>query len=139
MERSTRTDLPAIRRKAGAGRRNSTSISWVQVSSLRSHPASPRKFKTIDERAAARIVEVRDVIPPLVIDADGTVLVGEVIYRAARRLGLEELPVMRVEHLSDVEALGLGRLPRGLTDKLHEEFVSDSTKIFDQLAADLLA
>ena len=37
------------------------------------------------------------------------------------------------------EALGLGRLPRGLTDKLHEEFVSDSTKIFDQLAADLLA
>ena len=107
MERSTLTDLPAIRRKAGAVRRNSTSISWVQVSSLRSHPASPRKFKTIDERAAARIVEVRDVIPPLVIDADGTVLVGEVIYRAARRLGLEELPVMRVEHLSDVEALEL--------------------------------
>ena len=103
---STRSDAPhtPIRRKAGPLRRNSTSITWVPVSSLRLHPGSARKFKDFDERAAAKVLEVRDVIPPLVAEDDGTVLVGEIIFLGAKRLGLEELPVMRVEHLTEVEA-----------------------------------
>lgn len=110
---TTKTDLlsttseGAVRRTAKPLLRNSTTLEWVAVSSLKSHPNSPRKFKTFHERAGAKIIEVRDLIPPLIVDADGTVLVGEIIYRAAKRLGLEKLPVIRVDHLSETEALEL--------------------------------
>lgn len=76
MSTNPDTTYPAARRKVVTLKRNSTSLSWVPVASLRSHPSSPRLFRTLDERTAARILEFRDVVPPLVIDAEGNVLVG---------------------------------------------------------------
>ena len=86
---------------------NSLVIEYVAVSSLRSNPLSPRKFKAKEERAAEKVLAAQNIDIPLVIDGDAMVLVGELILRGARRLKREYLPVIRLSHLSEVEAQAL--------------------------------
>lgn len=96
--------VPA-RRAAKAVLRNSMVVEYIAVSELKSHPRSPYILKPLDERTAGKVMEVRDFEQPLVIDRTNTVLIGEIFFRAAKRLGRETVPVIRVEHLSETEAL----------------------------------
>jgi len=96
--------VPA-RRRPKSVLRNSMVIEYIAVSELKSHPSSPRVLKPLDERTAAKVMDVREFEQPLVIDGTNTVIVGEIFFRAARQLGRETVPVIRVEHLSDTEAL----------------------------------
>ncbi|MEO7246833.1 MAG: DNA modification methylase, partial [Novosphingobium sp.] len=53
--------------------------------------------------AACRQVELHGIVEPPLIDADNTVVCGSVIVRAAQKLKLEAIPVLRVSNMSPEE------------------------------------
>jgi ParB-like chromosome segregation protein Spo0J len=51
---------------------------------------------------------------PILIDADGRIVHGHIVWEAARRLGLEKIPVIRIDHLNQTKrralAIALNRI-----------------------------
>src|SRR5438067_432189 len=94
----THTTVADIARLVGA-----TKIETLSVSSLRPNPRNARRHS---ERQIAQLmasVSRFAVLVPIPIDEDRTVLAGHGRLLAATRLGLTEVPTVRVAHLTDLE------------------------------------
>ncbi|MBQ8373476.1 MAG: ParB N-terminal domain-containing protein [Candidatus Methanomethylophilaceae archaeon] len=61
-------------------------------------------------------IEEFDFLVPIVVNKDGTILSGHTRLKAAKELGLKEVPVIVAEHLDDVE----GRKFRLVDNKIAE-------------------
>lgn len=98
----------------GLGHNSTLDVEWVDTASLKLDDGSARRFGRRDESAAGKIIRRFGVRQPLVIDNNNVVLVGAITLIAARRLGLESLPVIRADDLgpSELKALSVayGRL-----------------------------
>lgn len=112
--------------------RNSMQVEMVRVAALKSNPESARRFNNLDDRLAARVLDAHEFIPPSIVDDDNMILVGEIYLKAARKLKIEALPVIRVEHLTEVQKQELslayqrlnelGHWDSGQLVKLHLQF-----------------
>lgn len=83
-------------------------IEWsmIKTSKIRPNPENPR-FIT-NEKFEALKKSIREfpemlALRPLVIDKDNVVLGGNMRLRACDELGIEEVPVIRAENLSDAQ------------------------------------
>lgn len=83
-------------------------VEMVPRGQLNIDPESVRTFSRGDLTAAKRILKRFDVRTPLVLDADNRVLIGEILLVAAEELGIEYLPVIRLEHLDRLECQAIG-------------------------------
>lgn len=106
--------------------------SW-DVRSIRPYPFNPRKNDDAVEAVAASIREY-GFRQPIVVDADGTVVVGHTRLKAAKRLGLDRVPVVVASDLTP-EQVNAYRLADNKTaeiatwdeDMLREELLSLDT------------
>lgn len=78
-------------------------VEMVPTSQLKIDPESVRSFSRGDLKAARRILKRFDVRIPLVVDSSDRVLIGEILLIAAGELGIEYLPILRLDHLSRLE------------------------------------
>jgi len=62
-----------------------------------------RAHNKAQEEAVANSVLKFGVIKPVIVDDDGRIVAGHVVWRAAKKLQLKQVPVIRVSHLSEVE------------------------------------
>lgn len=83
---------------------NDTAIEWVEIGSVMPNKDNPRtikgdKFKKLVASLTAfpQMMELR----PLVVDADGVILGGNMRYLACKELGWAEVPILRAESLSE--------------------------------------
>ncbi len=79
------------------------SVTYRPVSDLTPYANNAR---THSERQIARIaasIRTFGFVNPILIDAEGGVVAGHGRLAAARRLGLETVPVIRLDHLTDAE------------------------------------
>lgn len=82
-------------------------ISQLPLNTLTPMPGNPRKYSPKQLRKAVQVLRASGYIPPLVVDKDGAIVIGELFWRAARRMGLAEVPVLKVDHLNDGELRAL--------------------------------
>ena len=64
---------------------------------------SPRKVRTLDPahiREVASSIRVLGFCDPVLVGRDNELIDGEARYEAARQLGLDRIPCVRIEHLS---------------------------------------
>ena len=88
----------------------------VKTSDLTPYPGNPRR----NESAVAGVAEsIRrfGFKQPLVVGPDGVIVCGHTRYEAAKRLGLDAVPCVRADGLSEEEI----RAYRLLDNRLHEE------------------
>jgi ParB-like chromosome segregation protein Spo0J len=78
---------------------------WVRMplAKVKSNPSNPRIIK--DDKFRKLVQSIRDFpemleLRPIVVDADGVVLGGNMRLRAAKEAGLTEVPVIRADHLT---------------------------------------
>jgi ParB-like chromosome segregation protein Spo0J len=75
-------------------------IERVSIDTI-SPPKRPlRKYTDHHKKRYARAIETFGIITPVIIDASGVIVAGLIWYLGALHLGLRELPVVRVTHLS---------------------------------------
>jgi DNA modification methylase len=84
-------------------RRRIVKIEMRKLVDIKPYENNPRHNDEAVDAVAASINEI-GVRQPLVLDEDGTIVVGHTRYRAAKKLGLEELPVHVALGLSPAQA-----------------------------------
>ena len=75
-------------------------LSYIALADLR---PSPRKVRTLDPahvREVASSISVLGFCDPVLVGRDNELIDGEARYEAARQLGLDRIPCVRIEHLS---------------------------------------
>ena len=78
----------------------------IEMMPIRRLRLNPRNARTHSEKQIWQIAELMKrfcVINPIIADRSGTIIAGPARYQAARLLGLQSVPVIRVSHLTDAE------------------------------------
>ncbi|MBV9932550.1 MAG: ParB N-terminal domain-containing protein [Alphaproteobacteria bacterium] len=78
----------------------SASLSQLAPSALRPDPSNPRARKPQQVAAIAKSIRTFGFNVPVLVDQDCSIIAGHGRVAAALKLGLETVPVIRIEHLS---------------------------------------
>jgi ParB-like nuclease family protein len=99
-ERQLPDDQPDARNVQGK-------FTLLPISLLSSHPQNPRKHSRQQIRALARSISKFGFTNPLLVDKAHSVLAGNGRFEAAKLLGLEFVPVIQLDHLSEAQGKAL--------------------------------
>jgi DNA modification methylase len=113
-ETNKSSDLPLADEKSQAHTRQ---ISLVAVSDLVPAPNNPRKHSRPQIRAIAKSIEAFKFCAPILIDRNKQIVAGHGRWEAAKFLGLTQVPVVFLDHLTDVQAKALRLADNKLTDR----------------------
>ena len=83
-------------------------IEYVPLASLTPHPLNPRKHSRRQLKALARSIRAHGFVAPVLSDARGVIIAGHGRIEAARSVGIEQVPVVRIEHLSESQIRAYG-------------------------------
>jgi 16S rRNA G966 N2-methylase RsmD len=78
-------------------------VEMVSVSALRPYARNPRVHSKKQLRQIADSIQVFGWTNPILIDGDGGVIAGHGRLQAAKLLGLERVPTIRLEHMSEAQ------------------------------------
>jgi DNA modification methylase len=78
-------------------------LSDIRIDDLRPSPRKVRKLDPAHVREVASSISVLGFCVPLLVGRDNGIINGEVSYEAAKQLGLDRLPCVRIGHLSPKE------------------------------------
>jgi hypothetical protein len=78
-------------------------LSDIRIADLRPSPRKVRKLDPAHVREVASSISALGFCVPLLVGRDNEIIHGEVRYEAAKQLGLDRLPCVRVGHLSPEE------------------------------------
>ena len=95
----TRTDERKSKRAKGVGK-----LTLVPIGALRADPRNPRKHSRIQVRAIARSIDAFGFNAPVLVDKRNQIVAGHGRYEAALLLGLETVPVISLDHLTEAQA-----------------------------------
>jgi DNA modification methylase len=95
----TRADERRSKRPRGVGQ-----LALVPIGALRADPRNPRKHSRIQVRAIARSIDAFGFNAPILVDKRHQIVVGHGRYEAAQLLGLESIPVISLDHLTETQA-----------------------------------
>ena len=122
--------------KAARPRRNDIlprlELSDIRIADLRPSPRKVRKLDPAHVREVASSISALGFCVPLLVGRDNEIIHGEVSYEAAKQLGLDRLPCVRIGHLSPEEQRVLRLAVNRLAEK--GEWDLDALKIeFEEL------
>lgn len=79
-------------------------VVYRHLAELTPDPQNPRNHKVRQINALVRSIKALGFNIPLAVDASGKILCGHARYLAAKKLGMTEVPVIRLDHLSEQQA-----------------------------------
>jgi DNA modification methylase len=91
-------------------------IERLPIGALKLDTRNPRQHSDRQIKQIARSIESFDFIVPILIDRNANILAGHGRVGAALKLGLDEVPVIRIEHLSEAQAKAFRIADNRLTD-----------------------
>lgn len=83
---------------------NALNIEYVAAAALKEHPRSARRHTKKKITNLAESMQLLGFNVPLIIDNEGQLLAGHARLAAAKKIGMDQVPVIRVTHLSEIEA-----------------------------------
>jgi hypothetical protein len=84
-------------------RRNELHIEYVKPDSLRPMPGAPRKHPRSQMTKLVKSINAFGFIVPVIIDGTQRIITGHARLEAAKKLGMDSVPAIRVEHLSEAQ------------------------------------
>src|ERR1035437_1464961 len=78
-------------------------VEWVPIASLRPHPNNPRTHSRAQIRQIIGSIRTFGWMVPILVDQNGRVIAGHARLDAARTLGIERVPIIRVTHLTEAQ------------------------------------
>lgn len=108
----------STRRLKGVPRTTRRSVlDYVPLASILPNPINPRKHSRQQIGALAHSIKSFGFNAPILVDSENRVVAGHARLEAARLLGLQEVPVVRLEHLSEHQAKAYMLADNKLTDR----------------------
>jgi DNA modification methylase len=116
-----RPDTARRPKKQGAVRGKATALQgrleYVLAADLTPDPRNPRNHDRAQVRAIARSIETFGFNAPILIDGNRQIVAGHGRHEAAKLLGLAQVPVIRLEHLTEAQARAYMLADNKLTDR----------------------
>lgn len=109
---------------------SATHISLCPLGDLRLDPRNPRQHSKRQIQQIGRSIKTFGFVVPILANSDGMILAGHGRYLAAQSLGLSEVPVIRLDHLTPEQARAFAIADNRLTE---------TSQWDDQLLAQALA
>jgi hypothetical protein len=115
-------------------------LEYLPIGDLVPDPDNPRKHNRAQRRAIAKSIKAFGFNAPILIDRNQKIIAGHGRYEAAMDLGLTQVPVIRLEHLSEAQARAYMLADNKLTDRstwdetklaIHLKNLSDLALDFD--------
>jgi DNA modification methylase len=94
-----------------------TNVAYLPVGSIVPDPSNPRKHSLKQIRAIANSIEAFGFNAPILVNKANRIVAGHGRLEAGRLLGLAEVPVIRLEHLSEQQAKAYMLADNKLTDR----------------------
>lgn len=91
-------------------------IEYIPLADLKPNPLNPRSHSPRQLKALGRSIRQFGFVTPVLIDQDNMLVAGHGRIEAARTLGLETVPAVRVEHLGQAQLRALMIADNRLTD-----------------------
>ena len=91
-------------------------VVYVALNLLSPDPRNPRRHSDRQIKQIARSIAAFGFVVPILVDGDNRIIAGVGRFLAARFLGLAEVPVIRLEHLTEVQAKALRIADSRLTE-----------------------
>jgi DNA modification methylase len=92
-------------------------LSYLATTSLTPNPENPRKHGRAQIRAIAKSLEAFGFNAPILIDRNRKIVAGHGRYEAAKLLGLTQVPVLFLDHLTETQAKAYMLADNKLTDR----------------------
>ena len=90
---------------------------FLRLDRLEPDPSNPRRDSRQQVAAIARSIETFGFTAPILVDGKNRIVAGHGRLEAAKRLGLETVPVIRLEHLTEAQAKAYMLADNKLTDR----------------------
>lgn len=110
---------------------NSMQIEYLPLKDLREFEHKVRKPGKKQLAKTVQMIQSFGFTVPLIVDSEGRVVVGQHLFFAAQELHMEEVAVIRIEHLDEVQL----RLYRIAWDRISEEAEWDQQALKKEFAA----
>jgi DNA modification methylase len=104
-------------------------VNYLPVSALKPNPKNPRKHNDRQIRLLAKSIQAVGFNVPVLVDQDGNVIAGHGRILAARLLGMQEVPTIRLDHLTGAQVTAFMIADNRLT----EIAIWDDTLLAEQL------
>jgi DNA modification methylase len=104
-------------------------LEFLAITDLTPDPRNARKHDRAQIRDLARCMETFGFNAPILIDKHRRIIAGHARWEAAKLLGLTQVPVIRLEHLTEIEARAYALADNQLGDRS----AWDDTKLAIQL------
>jgi hypothetical protein len=113
-------------------------MKYVPVADLKPDPRNPRKHGRAQIRAIAKSIKSFGFNAPILVDSRGQVLAGHGRLEAAKQLGLEQVPVVSLDGLTEAQAKAYMLADNKLTDRStwDEEVLARHLKELAELVID---
>jgi ParB-like nuclease domain len=92
-------------------------VEYVPLASILPKPINPRTHSWQQIEALAHSIEAFGFNAPILVDGENRVVAGHARLEAARLLGLQEVPVIRLDHLTEAQAKAYMLADNKLTDR----------------------
>jgi DNA modification methylase len=96
--------MNTVIRKTKVIQRGVTAVTFLPIGRIEASLDNPRSHNERQIKALAKSVESFGFNIPIAVDAQGKVLAGHARLEAAKRLGMERVPVIRLDHLGAEQA-----------------------------------
>jgi DNA modification methylase len=97
--------------------RSERQISFIAIADLAPAADNPRKHPRAQVRAIARSIEAFGFNAPLLVDKNRQIVAGNGRYEAAKLLGLSQVPVVLLDHLTETQARAYMLADNKLSDR----------------------
>ena len=116
----------------------SLKIEYLPESSIRLNPENPRLHSNKQINQLAASVRSFGFNVPVLVDGELQVIAGHGRLLAARQLGLANVPVIRLEHLTDQQALAFRIADNRLTENSEwdQHLLGEQLKILSEVELD---
>jgi hypothetical protein len=108
---------PSVRAKKARLATSRAIVTYLPIAAIVPDPSNPRKHSPEQVRAIANSIEAFGFNAPILIDKESRIVAGQGRLEAARLLGFEEVPAIRLEHLSEQQAKAYTLADNKLTDR----------------------
>jgi ParB-like chromosome segregation protein Spo0J len=88
---------------ANSPKRPGPEIEWVAIAALKPAPNNARTHSKRQIKLIVRSIERFGFMNPILIDGEQGIIAGHGRWAAAKLLGLQKVPTLRFEHLSDAD------------------------------------
>lgn len=115
-----------------------STVSNLPIQSVLANPQNPRVHPREQVQAIARSIKAFGFNAPILVDGKNQLVAGHGRLQAAKLLGMVEVPVIRLEHLSDAQARAYMLADNKLTDRSSwdDEKLATGLKELQQIALD---